>query len=215
MKLSFIKHILSFLLFFACLFSSCEKEEDEPMDLNLTNSPQDTTRTIEQRFNISKPYFYTGLFNGRRVTYETDGNSFPEFFSQHWNSSQGGSRGITTGFFSLLTIDIYHEYGHYGVPDTSSFFYIGKYYTNSNGSNIPNDTLRYTLHYDNQIESYRSDQMLNLQAKFKVVQFLPHVNRSFIQRDIRKRFRAEIDSLWLPGLDSILITDFVIQSPIE
>ena len=210
------KWVLFIILVF--FLAACDKSEDaqpEPVVNNVLG--KDTVESIESKYGITEPYFYTGLINGVRHTYQTSGsNGYVPFFSEHQLSSGGvGTRGVSTGFFSHLTLDIYHEYGYFGIPDTSQIFYLNKNYTCSNSSNIANDTLRYNLRYSVDGKYFRSDccPMLNENATLRFTEFLPGKDRSFPLPDIEPRYRCEIDSLiFHGGSDTLIFTDFIIQT---
>jgi hypothetical protein len=200
------------------LFEACDKDDAaEPEIIVNASSNKDTTRSIEEKFNLTEPYFYTGLINGERVIYQTNGRrDYPPTVSRSRFSSGGiGSRGVTTGFFDILLLHIYYEYGYFGIPDTSQIFYLNKNYTCSNSSNIANDTLRYNLSFRQNGNYYRSDCCpdLNQDATLKFTQFFPPEDRGFPFFDIAARYRCEIDSLFFrAGGDTLIFTDFIIQT---
>ena len=199
--------------FFSFLVA-CEKSDNSDLETPTYTAPNndtiETVESIEEKFGITRPNFYTGLINGVRHTYQaSSGSDYTPFCSISTSSSNGGTRRITTGFFSHLTLVLQSDYGFYNIPDTSQIFYLNKSYSSSNGSNIPNDTLRYFLTYSNNEISTRSDccHDLNKNATLKITQLTPAINRS------KGRYRAEIDSLFFrTGGDTIIFTDFIIQS---
>lgn len=210
------------IIIFSLFLVACDNDEGIVLDNNMNINPSsdtttiDTAKSVEEKFNITEPYFYTGLINGVRYTYQTNGRSgYIPIVSKGRSSSGGiGKRYVTTGFDNML-LDIYYEYGYFGIPDTSKIFYLNKNYTCSNGSNIANDTLRYNLRYTNNGVYYRSDccSDLNQDAILKFTQFIPPQDRDFPLLDVEALYRCKIDSLFFrAGSDTLLFTDFIIQT---
>ena len=216
MKKVFIYQLLIVLV---TLLSACEKSDEETIEPepNLLNDTLNLVPliSIEKQFGITDPYFYTGLFNGVRITYQTDSRNFIQAYSTSQTSSHGGNTGMSSGFFSHFMLNIWHEHGFYGIPSTTELLKLNHYYSARSFTSDPNDTLHFSIHYDTNGENYRSDIIDNTRATFVIDSFLPRVSRSGPQRDIFRRMRARVDSLYLRGSDTILITDLILQSPIE